>query len=367
MYIPDDLLDFIRAHREELTLSVYIEAAPHDPAARRNWRVRLRQGLADVRATLTEAPADERDAFERCASEVLARLPEGEAAPGTHGWACFVAAGGAAFATQLPDAAETQVSWGLGVRVVPYVRVATESQALVVRIDRQRARIARWRGERLEPLDTLKADPPHDVGTRMGDAPHVGFHSGTRGQTGTDEEQRQRGDAAERLLVATRGRVVQLAAPHEPILIGGAGEASHRLADLLPTHLEGKTLLVPALAMATEDGPAAPIIREALATLDATLRARRVTELRELAHTRGRAAVGFAPARTAADLGAIAELIFSERAWRQHPDEIESLVQRAIFEGASVALAPSLAEAPLNGEADGVIAGLRFPIPSAPR
>lgn len=45
MYFPDDLLTFIRAHRDELTLSVYIEAAPRDPAARRNWRVRLRQGL----------------------------------------------------------------------------------------------------------------------------------------------------------------------------------------------------------------------------------------------------------------------------------------------------------------------------------
>jgi len=70
------------------------------------------------------------------------------------------------------------------------------------------------------------------------------------------------------------------------------------------------------------------------------------------------------PARAAADLGALAELIFSERAWRQHPDEIESLVQRALFEGAEVALAPALPDLPLDGDADGVIAALRFPLPN---
>ena len=97
------------------------------------------------------------------------------------------------------------------------------------------------------------------------------------------------------------------------------------------------------------------------------MRHRRVTELREMAHIRGRAAFGYGPARAAADLGAIAELIFSERAWRQHPDEVENLVQRALFEGASVVLAPATPGAPLDGnavgDADGIIAGLRFPIP----
>lgn len=66
----------------------------------------------------------------------------------------------------------------------------------------------------------------------------------------------------------------------------------------------------------------------------------------------------------AADLGALAELIFSEKAWKQHPDEIEDLVRRALFEGADVALAPSLAGVAFDSEADGVIAGLRFPIPT---
>lgn len=363
MYFPTDLLTFIRAHRDELTLSVYIEAAPHDPAARRNWRVRLRQGLNEVRSTLADAPADERDAFERCAAEVLGRLPTGDTAPATHGWACFATASGEAFATTLPDSTETNVSWSPGARVVPYLRHMTEGRALVVRIDREHARIQRWHDGELETLAQLDADPPHDVGTHMGDAPRQGFHGGTRGRTGTDEEQRQKLDATERLLADVRARVMTLVEAHEPVLIGGAAAASAHLFDLLPDIVAGRAVVLPTLVMPLSDAAALPIIHDALIALDATRRMRRVTELRELAHARGRAAVGYAPASAAADLGAIAELIFSERAWRQHPAEIESLVQRALFEGASVVLAPSFPNTPFDSETEGIIAGLRFPLP----
>lgn len=364
MYFPDDLLAFTREHRDELTLSVYVEAAPTDPAARRNWRVRLRQGLADVRATLERAPADEQDAFERCAAEVLARLPIGDTPPAMHGWACFTSAGGATFTADLPDATETDVSWGPGARIVPFLRHLTEGRALVVRIDRQHAMIERWTDGRLEPLARFEADRVHDVGTHMGAAPARGFHSGTRGRTGTDEEQRQRHDATERLVAETRARVLTLIGPHEPLLIGGGAESSARLRDALPDHVAAHAVIAPALTMHLEIGPALPIIHEALVTLDATMRTRRVAELREMAYARGRATLGFETACTAADLGAIAELIFSESAWRRHPDEIEALVQRALFEGASVVIAPALPDPSLDGEADGIITGLRFPLPA---
>lgn len=364
MFFPDELLDFIRAHRDELTLSVYIEAAPADPAARRNWRVRLRQGLNDVRVTLAHAPADEQDAFERCAAEVLARLPNGDAPATSLGWACFATAGGGAFCLHLRDTTDTSVSWGPGAQVVPYLRVATEPRALVVRIDKTHVRIDRWVDGAFEPLETLEAEISHEVGTHMGDAPRVGFHDGTRGNTRTDTEQRHRIDATERLFARARQRLLQLAVPQEPILIGGTVDAGTKLRDQLPDQLEGRAMLVPALTMPLGDGAAAAVVVQALHEFDAALRVRRVTELREMAHARGRAAVGLMPARAAADLGALAELIFSERAWKQHPDEIEDLVRRALFEGADVALAPSRDGVAFDRESDGVIAGLRFPLPT---
>ena len=364
MFFPDALLDFVRAHRDELTLSVYIEAAPADPAARRNWRVRLRQGLNDVRDSLRSAPADEQDAFERCAAAVLACLPNGDAEGTSLGWACFAAASGEHLCANLRDTTETAVSWGPGARVVPYLRVATEPSALVVQVDRLHARVGRWVEGVLEPLARFEAELTYETGSHMGDAPHPGFHGGTRGRTRTDEEQRMRTEASQKMLAQVRLRVVTLAGRHEPVLIGGASEAAGRLLDELPHPLAGRAMIVPDLAMQLSDGAAAPLIRAALHDFDTALRTRRVTELREMAHAHGRATMGLQPARAAADLGALAELIFSERAWRQHPQEIEELVQRALAEGAEVALAPALPDLPLDGDADGVIAGLRFPLPT---
>lgn len=364
MYFPDRLLDFLRAHRDELTLSVYVEAAPADPAARRNWRIRLRQGLNEVRDTLASAPADEQDAFERCAAEVLGALPNGDVPATTQGWACFCTAGGDTFSLQLRDATETSVSWGPGARVVPYLRVATEPSALVVQMDRLHGLIGRWRDGALEPLARFEAALDFEAGPHMGDAPRFGFQAGTRGRTQTDEEQRQRAEAADRHLARVRQRVVALADRHEPVLIGGATEASTRLLESLPEQLAHRAVLVPALTMQLEGGALAAVLTAALHDFESALSARRVLELREMAHARGHAAIGLTPARAAAAVGAVAELIFSERAWRQHPAEIEELVQAALFEGAEVALAPSVPGTPLDGEADGVIAGLRFPIPT---
>ena len=87
MYIPEELLRFVRAHRDELTLSVYVESVPADPAARRNWRVRLRQGLNEAREKLSLVPQDEHDAFERCVAEVSSRIPAGETPHSRTGWA----------------------------------------------------------------------------------------------------------------------------------------------------------------------------------------------------------------------------------------------------------------------------------------
>lgn len=92
MPLPASLLRFIRDHRDEPTLSVYVESVPANPSDRLAWRVRLRQGLHDVRERFESAPADERGAFERCEAVLLQRLPEGETTPLPTGWAYFRAA-----------------------------------------------------------------------------------------------------------------------------------------------------------------------------------------------------------------------------------------------------------------------------------
>jgi stalled ribosome rescue protein Dom34 len=103
-------------------------------------------------------------------------------------------------------------------------------------------------------------------------------------------------------------------------------------------------------------------MRTAMHNLRARRQQERIAQLREAAYDTGKAALGFETARYAAERGAIAELIFSESAWRKHPDGIESLVRDALAEGAQVEWAEPAAERELDGKINGVVALLRFPL-----
>ena len=363
MLVPDDLLRFIRAHHDDPTLSVYVEAAPTDPASRRAWRVQLKKGIHLERKRLAAAPREEREAFERCADEVLARIPDGDTPPSTSGWACFCAADGDVVARALPEIRASEVSWGRGVRVVPYLRVATEPSALVVLLDREHARIGRWHDLTFEPLVTLTAEPIVGIAPHTSRPPQPGFHSGTRGVTGADEAQRIHLEMMDRLLTQVRHKVPILAHPHEPILVGGATEATTLLLHSLTPALRNRCQVVPGARLDSEGGTLAAALQAAMAERTSSQREQRIASLREEAHPNGRAAIGLGPAQAAATFGALAELIFSERAWQEHPEAIEQLVEHALLSGAAVQMdrAPGTV---LDGDTDGVIAGLRFPIPS---
>ncbi len=364
MSVSQELLRFIRAHRGELTLSVYIEATPADPAERRNWRVHLRQQVAQARDALAGAPQEERDAFERCVERALDHLPTDQAMPRGGSWACFCAAGGDQLTLALPEGVETSVHWGIGALVVPYLRVAETEEAHVVQVDRNHVRISRLHDGAFETLLAQDADAITEIGPYMSEPARVGFHGGTRGRTGTDEVQRQRREATERLHAVLLHRLTALADGGIPLVVGGAPESAAHLLRMLPPALAGHAALSPVLRMQSPAEALGPI-REALHTLRSRHQESRVDAIREAAHATGRAALGYEGTARAAELGAIAELIFSESAWRQHPKEIEQLVQRALADGAEVAWADASLKRALDGEADGIVAGLRFPLAAA--
>lgn len=364
MTVSVDLLRFVRAHREELTLSVYVEATPSDPAERRNWRVVLRQQISAARDRLAAAPQEERDAFERCVEQVLDRLPADKAIPGGGSWAAFCAASGEAVDMTLPEGVETSVHWGLGARVVPYLRVAELEDALVVQLDRRHARLTRLHDGHFETLLEEEAEELDEVGPHMGEGPKQGFHSGTHGRSGTDEAQRAKREESERLQAALLRRVTAMADSGLPLLLGGAPESAAHFHKLLPAAFTDRSALAPGLRM-EHPAESLPAVREALHALRTRHQEARLDALREMAHVNGRAAVGLEVASQAAERGAIAELIFSESAWKLHPQEIEHLVQRALADGAAVEWADPAVMRVLDGEADGIVAGLRFPLATA--
>ena len=363
MQIPAELLAFVREHEATPTLTAYVESTPADPAARRRWRVLLRQGLQAVRDSL---PQDELETFTQCEADLLVRLPSSDDLPMPGGAVYFCAAGGAALALPLSDIAnETEVTWGVGPRLVPFLRTAISTECLVVRLDLEHVQFERWREDSLTTLATLEAERAHEIGPRMGDAPRQGFHSGTRGFTRADEEQRQREDGHERLRARALELLGTFAGSQLPIVLGGPPEASSRFLASLGPELAERTIVAPSLTIRTSRSAMDGVVRSALARQGSMERQRRVRSLLEQVHTGGRAARGFEEALAAADAGAIAELIFTERAWRQDSQTIEVLIRRTLLARGEVSWAAPGGTAVLDGEADGILVALRFPLTTA--
>lgn len=364
MRVSEDVLNFVKEHRGEQILSVYIDGAAANPAERRHWRVVLKQGLAREREALARAARGERVAFERCVTAVEARLPAGDEMPGAPGLAFLCSASGDLFSEALPAHVDSSVTWRTGARILPYLSaLAGSPPALVVIIDRQGATISRLVDGALSVVETFAPDATKDVGPHMGDSPRIGFHGGTRGETQTDAMQRQMREVRDRLVAQTARRIMALANEASPdglfVALGGSSEASAHLLSALPPALEARTAVVGDLRLLTPT--AIPTLaREALTPLVAAREQRHFEELQRRAHSNGHAAFGFEAMAAAVELGAIEELILSETLCRERAAEVEPVVQRALLDGASIELASPPAAAVLDAECGGVAAKLRF-------
>jgi hypothetical protein len=364
MRVSEDVLNFVKEHRGEQILSVYIDGAAANPAERRHWRVVLKQGLAREREALARAARGERTAFEHCVAAVEARLPAGDEMPGAPGLAFLCSASGDLFSEALPAHVDSSVTWRTGARVLPYLAaLAGSPPALVVIIDRQGATVSRLVDGALSVVETFAPDATKDVGPHMGDSPRTGFHGGTRGETQTDAMQRQMREVRDRLVAQTVRRIMALANEASPeglfVALGGSSEATAHLLSALPPALEARTAVVGDLRLLTPT--AIPTLaREALTPLVAAGEQRHFEELQRRAHSNGHAAFGLEAMTAAAELGAIEELILSETLCRERAAEVEPVVQRALLDGASIELASPPAAAVLDAECGGVAAKLRF-------
>lgn len=351
------LSEFLSTHRHAPTLSVYLEAAPADPAEGRAVALRLRDGIDRLREAVAAHPQADRAQLEACLAELIEAIPSAEHRSRRQGWAFFRTASGAQLVIDTPPGVETSAAWDIGPRVIPFLRAAAPESALLVQVDREHARISLLHDGMVETAIELEADGVGEVEPHMGVGPTPGFHRGTGGRAGADEAQRQRKEATERLLATALRRVATLAEDALPVVVGGAAETVKRFVTSLPRQLADRTAVVPTLRMGAADA-ALPEILETLRDMRRREQAAHIAELRDAAAARGRAALGFERAQRAAELGAIAELIFSDSALKAHPEEVEALVHRALTSGASVEWTP-LEPAP-DAQTDGIVAGLRF-------
>lgn len=223
MLTRDDLNRLAQDLRDQQVLSVYVGATGSDIVERRRWRLDLRHSLDDIASWLRDAPHADRELFETLRKRVETRLAAHPADVAGPGWVGFFTAAGPDYEDTLPVNVPTMAVWSTGASVAPYVRIFRETTPVIVAIvDSKSARVYRYAAGTLAALETLAADLEIELPRHMGRPSPQGFHTGTRGRTGTDAAQDILNHATHELIDRTAVRLSALAGTDGWIVVGGS-------------------------------------------------------------------------------------------------------------------------------------------------
>jgi hypothetical protein len=325
------------AFRDQSVLSVYVNFDVKDPANRRAWRLDLRHALDEIGKTLSAASHAERQAFARCRQKAEERLEPVDVALASPGWAGFFGAAGTEQVAELPASVPTMAAWNSGPSLAPYVRALKEGRPVIaVVIDSRKARFFRYASRHLEPLPDIHSRIITEVPARLSRPARVGFHSGTRGQTAADELQRQQRDATARMVAEVAKHLSDLAGPDGWIVIGGIDTVAKSVFGHLPTTLQTRASVSPALDVHATRATVAAVTRKAASSMRDAADVARLDETRAEAEAHGRGATGLADTLQALDERRVRELLFTRTFLEGHPTEAENAVRLALRSGATV-------------------------------
>ncbi|HEU4721569.1 MAG TPA: hypothetical protein VFS59_09430 [Gemmatimonadaceae bacterium] len=354
-----ELATLQRSLRDSLVLSVYLEGRVPDPAAQHAWRVRLDHELETQRARLAAASHEERERFDACA-RVLERTLESDDAPvGGHGWVAFIEPDGVRHASSLLAPLPLLAWWGRGAFITPYLRALTEQRPVVVAvIDARKATVYSYHAGMLEVVASLHAHSHAAQPSHMGDAPRLGFHSGTRGVAGRDALQRTRRAGTGRMIAALVDRVTTVAGDDGWILLGGIPRVVAHAARPLAA-AGARVLALPSLDVHASMARIAESARAGASTLRDAWASRQLDEIATRASAGGLGVLGREETARALALSSVRSLLVSERYQAEHPADVESAVRSALDQDASVDVVCRSAGRDLDAHG-GIAALLRF-------
>ena len=346
--------------RESRVLTVYLDGTATDPAQQRSWRVQLDQSLDNLRAWLIGSDHSEREAFEQCVRILEKELEAFKENVPMPGWAAFIAADRVHEASLLPVAMPTQAVWSTGASVAPYMRALKEVRpVVVVHVDSTRADVHRYYLGRLEHIATLRAHHTVMKPSHMGDAPRVGFHGGTRGDTGHDEAQRSLLAGTKRMLSEAAERTLRVAGPDGWIVTGGIPQVSLHLAGMLASRAPDRVMHDDSLDIHASRAELAAAARAGASKLRNAMDGARVSEIIDGSNATGLGAMGPAATRETLDQRRVRELYLTHHYLEKHAAEAEAAVRSAIDQGAVIEEVSGAAAEQLDAHG-GIAARLRY-------
>lgn len=365
MLTRSEIVDVERSLRGSLVLSVYLDRVPPDPGQRTAWRTRFDHALERARENVAARP--ERQAFDLAAGLLREELESLSGARGAAGWMGYLTADAVRLRASLPVPVPLLVRWGHGALIAPALRALKEARIAVVAIvDSRSARLLRYGNGIIQPLQTLHAHTPVDELSHMGAPPRRGFHSGTRGPTGTDAAERELRAGRAQMMRELAARMLDLAGTDGWLLFGGAPAAAREAFSTMPKSAASRTLLMPDVPLRLSDSRIARSAARGASILRRREELGAVRTLLERAGARGRAATRADAVENALAAGAVQRLLITTRCIEGVTEEAEALVRAAFDDGADVEVVSGEAAELLDAEARGVGALLRFtPAPSS--
>lgn len=331
-----ELVKFERSLRDTTVLSVYLESAVADPAAQHTWRVRLDHELEALRAKLADASHQERERFEACVRTLWLALASDAAPGGAPGWGAFITPDGLRHASRLLVPTPILATWGLGAAVAPYLRALREDRPVVVAVlDARKASVYTYRTGALERVASLHAHHHAPAPAHMGDAPRLGFHSGTRGVAGRDALQRTRRAGTSRMLAEVVERVTDLAGDDGWIVLGGIARVVAHAAR--PLEAAGaRVLSLDSLDVHASTAQIAEAARQGASTLREAWTRRQLDEIAAEARAGGLGVLGREATERALERASVRALFVSERFLAEHAADAAAIVRAALDQDASV-------------------------------
>jgi hypothetical protein len=367
MLTRDELIHFLRRHRNERLLSVYLNAEEGDPAKRRVWRRVFDQIVAEARANQVDGPG-EADAFDRAVKHLERELEQFVSFLPEHGWVGFASARGLVHAETLPVVMPNRARWAGGPSVAPYVRaLRLATPVLMVLVDRQRARLYRSRLGVFDELTAIETDRDYgDLSDNVNMSKRATTHTGVRGEADADVAKRLEDVGAERLLKKLVETVRQEVGTDGTAVVGGPPEMTAATMQRLAKFMEERVIEDPTVDGRTSPSELARTAAVRGAAIVESLQLRRVDQIVDLARSGGRGSLGRPATTKGLEERRVEALLVTRAAIESDPEQAERWVRAAFDQDAQVEEIVGPGAERLNREADGVAARLRYIQPVTP-
>ena len=362
MLTREKLAELSQELRDRNVLSVYVDAGQRDPAQRDAWRTHLDREASRVRRGLEQEKGGGLAGFDEAWGLVTALLRSEEHGSMTkRGWVAFATPERVWHADAVPAHMPNLLSWQKGILAAPYVRALKQERPVtVVLVDGRHARVFEHVEGEITELEGILAD------TDLGDLGEVGMRQGSgrstgvRGATTTDQAQRLREVAAERLRKTLADLVDARVGQSGIVVVGGTAEAARKLVAMLPRRLQGRIAERPSLHLEMGAAEVKEAIRSAAGDLSEHWHASLVAEVVDTTRAGGKGATGEKDTLAALAAKAVDTLLLSRGFIQAHPKVADDAVGLAFAQGADVEEVSGSAGERLDADAGGIAARLRF-------